>query len=106
MKNSTHLLYGAFLIAFILITGCIIQNNPKLRIAADLIGHTTGGRESSWKFKTGDTVDLKILSDTPNEKTISVITGSDENGAFFQVLKLTYSNGKLITVGQLYIQKL
>jgi hypothetical protein len=86
--------------AAIFLAGCAsaLRHTP---IAADLIGHTTGGRESSWKFMPGQVRQFTVI--TPTD--VSVIVESP-SGRFFQILRLTYRGNKLVNVGQLYIQKL
>jgi len=87
----------------IVFTACVIvshQNNFR----NDLNGHFTGGREKAWLFKPSDNIrDIQIIHEDP--KIVSLIANGGE-GDFFMVLRLDYVNGRLVNIGQLFIQKL
>lgn len=85
-----------------------INREPE-QIAHDLEGHTTGGRESAWKFAPSQIeslhVESRTIRATENIFVVRVITDAGQ-GRFEQRLRLAYSLGELKTVGQLSIRKL
>lgn len=89
-----------FLLCAALATGCSTESN----LRHDLIGHTTGGRESSWLFREGQIKQLKIVSEN---RIVNMILQSKETGeSFFVTVQVNYRNGKIESVGLLFIQKI
>ncbi len=97
-------------IAYCLTVGCanIKPLSEIEKIKLDLIGHTMGGREKSWQFQSIDQIkDLKIVNRTENTITISIILHDSRTPKYFHAnALLTYKNGKLISVGELFIRQL
>jgi len=87
--------------------GCQATQQPN-RIASDLIGHSTGGREKAWRFERGQRLDhiQHISTPAPYTHVISLHTDAGQ-GVFLQVLRLEYTpRGALTNVGQLHIEQL
>lgn len=93
----------------LLLAGCISVTppvNPIDKIKSDLIGHTMGGREKSYQFLSVDQIiSLRVLGRTENTVTISLLLRG-VNKYFLADALLTYKNGKLVSVGELFIQQL
>lgn len=102
-----YLVAGAI---FCLAVGCanIKPTSEVDKIKRDLIGQTMGGREKAWKFQSPEQIrDLKILSRDGDTITVSMVLHDDRTTKFFQANAiLTYRNGKLISVGELFIRQI
>ena len=106
--RTKEIILASVLVASGCATNDTINREPE-QITHDLEGHTTGGRESAWKFAPGQIESLHVESRTirasENIFVVRVITDAGQ-GRFEQRLRLTYSLGALQTVGQLSIRKL
>lgn len=93
----------------LLLAGCISVTppvNPIDKIKSDLVGHTMGGREKAYKFSSVDQIiSLRVLGRTENTVTVSLLLRG-VNKYFLADAFLTYKNGKLVSVGELFIQQL
>ena len=103
----------------LLLLGCV---NPKPvneanQLKADLIGHTMGGRESTWKFQSVHqikdlTVTGRIESNASKEYFVTLVLHDDKvQGTYLSDAKITYQKGingkwKVVSVGELSIKKL
>jgi hypothetical protein len=94
----------------ILWTGCVhfVRITETDKIKRDLIGHTMGGRESSWKFQSLDQIkDLKIEKRVPSGYIVLLILRDSRILKSFEARALlTYENCRLITVGELSIKQI
>jgi len=109
--KSISLALAVFLI------GCSTVKKPKAppedKIAADLIGHTTGGRESSWKFRPGQIRHLEVLSSRGDQVIALLMLHTAETGYKFMAIVeinyyfcLTHCHERIESVGLRYIRKL
>ena len=92
----------------VLFTGCasLIRSDTQIeQFKKDLIGHTMGGREKSWKFQSVDQFKrFTVLAQLGNRVFVRMILKGE--GTYLADAVLTYSDGKLKTVGLLYIEKI
>lgn len=100
-----------------LLVGCAVTEKPKAppeaRIAADLIGHTTGGRESSWKFRPGQIQHLEVLSSDGDQVIVLLrLHTAETNETFMAIVEINYffclshCHEKIESVGLRYIRKI
>lgn len=85
---------------------CFASETEKIK--SDLIGHTTGGREKTWKFQSVDQIkQITIDSHAGNVYFLTlVLHDSRVSGIYSARVKVTYSGGKVQSVGLLSIQKI
>jgi len=105
--KSISLALAVFLI------GCSTVKKPKAppeaKIASDLIGHTTGGRESSWQFRPGQIQRLEVLSSRGDQVIVLLTLHTAETGdEFMAIVEINYRHchQTIESVGLRYIRKL
>lgn len=83
------------------------------KVAADLIGQTTGGRESAWLFREGQIKDVEFLSQKGDQLVVALYLHTAETGEdFLMVVEINYHycltncHTRIESVGQRYLKKL
>lgn len=78
------------------------------QIKYDLVGHTMGGREKSWKFQSADQIKAICILSRDGDKIVVglMLHDSRVTESYSAVAELTYRNGKLVNVGELFIRQL
>lgn len=83
------------------------------KVARDLVGQTTGGRESSWLFREGQIKDVEFLSEKGDQVIVALYLHTVETGDdWLMVVEvnyhycLTHCHEKVESVGQRYLRKL
>lgn len=107
-KNTTTLFWRNWVCVTIagisILLGCQVPRPTERSIRHDLIGHTTGGRESSWQFQRGQIQSLVVDDRQGNNIFVSVVLHDDRTPYTYDAkLKLTYKHNRLVTVGLLSI---
>jgi hypothetical protein len=106
-----RLLSLSILLVFCLGGGCATR--PKSvgetdRLKADLVGHSCGGREKTWKFQSQDQIlHLTIDARQGNVYFLTLILhDSRVSGTYLARVRVEYSGEKIQSVGLLYIEKI
>lgn len=98
------LFFVAGALASALLAGC--KSSLQVDIRHDLIGHTMGGREKTWKFQSESQIEQLLITGIEGRTYFATLILRGE-GRYIADVKIVYNTaGQIESVGLLYIKKL